>query len=54
MSFFLLFDWVVVGTVKPIQVSPVELVDYLLGDVIYSLNISDKILSVNPTVPGKP
>jgi hypothetical protein len=30
MSFF-----VVAGTVKPIRVSPVELVDYLLGKTIY-------------------
>ncbi|TSC93924.1 MAG: hypothetical protein Athens101428_485, partial [Candidatus Berkelbacteria bacterium Athens1014_28] len=33
VSFF-----VVAGTVKPIQVSPVELVDYLLGKTIYFPN----------------
>ncbi|KKR19991.1 MAG: hypothetical protein UT50_C0024G0009, partial [Candidatus Moranbacteria bacterium GW2011_GWA2_39_41] len=27
--------FVVAGTVKPIRVSPVELVDYLLGKTIY-------------------
>ena len=38
MSFF-----VVAGTVEPIQVSPVELVDYLLGKTIYNGSVSKKI-----------
>ncbi|HLM84520.1 MAG TPA: hypothetical protein VK254_04930, partial [Candidatus Bathyarchaeia archaeon] len=31
--------FVVVGTVKPFRVSPVELVDYLLGKTIYDSSI---------------
>jgi hypothetical protein len=32
--YYVLFLWVN-GTVKPFQVAPVELVDYLLGKTIY-------------------
>jgi len=41
MSFF-----VVAGTVKPIRVSPVKLVDYLLGKTIY-LNFKILLLFYN-------
>ncbi|MFA6526717.1 MAG: hypothetical protein WCT26_04905, partial [Candidatus Buchananbacteria bacterium] len=42
--YYVLFLWVN-GTVKPFQVAPVELVDYLLGKTIYNMSIYLSYLS---------